>query len=390
MYCYLNCVYVDLDDVSKAYEVVKCDETFSKISIERVSLETLKSLAVSEEYETDFYFEEGYLKCVPVKRVWCDTGVEESLARHTVNTMNYTEESKESLYSLLLNGVLKGYYYLADELVGLEKYKGTGAVPFSHTKFSQSSMSIFFREVVNGVGKNHYVVSTEANHMKFEPFYFLVPAEAVEKVPYEFKGLMTVNNVEYKVYYSGTLSLAEPLGILSPVLLNKANCTRVRAASMVNCSRLVLDACYGTAPVEWDNSNHKNHNMRTVKFSSSLSVLTAKSASKIHKDVTRLQQDCSSLVELQQKLQEEGYVGIGLEAASMFGFITEKAEDETAVIVLAKAFFEKYSRNLFFADLFLYRLRAYYCYSGKLSIPVNTPICGGAESGITTIEEVIQ
>lgn len=391
MYCFLNCVYTDLDDVSKVYEVVKCDDTFSTVTIERVSLIELEQLAQSSDLITDFCFEEGYLKCDPVKRVWCDASVENSMKQHLTKTDSYGNKKERGLYSLLMNGVNDGYYFIADELVGLKSYKGTGVVPFSHVRFSQSSMSLFFREVVNGVGSNHYIISTEANSVNFRPFYFLVPATLNESLPYEFKGSMNVNNVEYTVYYSDMLGVVEPINIISPVVLNKASCARAKYASAVNAAKLVLDSCIpSNDKVEWDNSSHKIHNIRTIRFNCTMKPLTTSDVAKIHTDVKKLIDEFHDFDIVRQEIARVGYKSPAYYVAMWFAFISFRIDNQTDLIAIAKESLELHCRRLFFADLYLYRIRMYYCYNGGLTLPLHTVIYGSNEDGVTVIEEVTQ
>lgn len=375
MYCFLNCVYVDTDDNVQYYEVIKCDKSFSEIQIERVSLAELELLSSLQEYVTDFSFEGDYLKCAPVKRVPCDISIEKSAKTHRILKEEFNKE--KNLYTLLHEGVVGGFKFIADELIGLTKYKGTGVVPFSHVKFSQSSMSVYYREVVNGVGKNHYLISTEANSIKFRPFYFLVPAERTESIPYDRKGAMVVNNIEYSVYYSGSLGIVEPVKINSPALTNQANSERVRQASAVKATDFVLDSIYHDDEFAWDDSNRSSHNIHTIKFTASQKVLSKKSVESLYQKV----------------IDGEKKDGLSYPATMVFvwfSWLLQHAKSETEIIAAAKQFKESFSERLFFADLYLYRIRVFVCYSKRINMPLNHPLYGGANGGFTVIEEVDQ
>lgn len=378
MYCFLNCVYTDENDKSILYEVVRCDETFSIIQVERVTLSELELLAATSGLKTDFSFEDGYLKCNTVKRFWCDESIKSSASKHQVIEEKFNTE--KTIYTLLSMGVKENFYFIADELVDLAKYQGTGIVPFSHVKFSQSSMSVYYREVLNGVGRNHYLISTEANSIRFNPFYFLVPSKRVESIPFERKGAIVVNNVEYSVYYSGNLGIVEPVKIGSAALVNQASSERVKSASAVKATDFVLGPVWGeSGKIQWDGSNRTSHHIRTITFNPSQKVLSN-----------------SSIEGIYQNIMDNGRSGIKAEysypafvVANWFVWMMENQTNETELIAAAKQFKEGFSKQLFFADLYLYRIRVFACY-GIVCLPMNQPLCGGVNGGFTVIKEVDQ
>ena len=378
MYCFLNCVYTDENDNSLLYEVVKCDDTFSTIQIERVTLSELELLAVTSDLKTDFSFEDGYLKCNTVKRLWCDESIKSSAGKHQIIEEKFNTE--KTIYTLLSMGVKEKFYFIADELVGLSKYQGTGIVPFSHVKFSQSSMSVYYREVLDGVGRNHYLISTEANSIRFNPFYFLVPSEKVESIPFQRKGAIIVNNVEYSVYYSGSLGIIEPVKIGSPALVNQANSERVKNASALKATDFVLGPVWGeSSKIQWDNSNRTSHHIRTIIFSSSQKVLSTNSVERIYHSVLDNGRDG-----MRSEYSYPAFV-----VANWFVWLSENVTNETELIAAAKQFREGFSERLFFADLYLYRIRAFACY-GIVHLPMNQPLCGGTNGGFTVVKEVDQ
>lgn len=393
-YCFLNSVYTNENDDSLFYEVVFSNKSYTEIRLKRVDVQELRALAVDEEYVTDFSFEDCYLKCASVDRYVIDEKIRESIkAKEDIRDYVF-KGSKPSIYDLLRCGARHSFYVIADELALTESATFStveGITPFTKIKFSQSSLSVFVREVYSSEIKNHYLVQELDGALKFMPFYFLVPANCQEEIKAQYKCTKKINNVEYKVFYAEDFGVAEPVTIISQALLNKAACMRVVYDGMLRAVDALQKQYYESSgrPKWVDNSTHR-HSIKTVSFEPSYKKLDASAIRSLIDMALSMKDKYSSLDEGLQYAKELGLDRVRKAALCGLFNVLVSSKNVTDLVANCHYAMNTYASHLFYNGMYLHRMQVFVSATQIQIVSLLDPsLCGSNENGITTVRRVV-
>lgn len=385
-YCFLNRIYADNNDKVVEYEVVFSSVKFDNIRTKRVDVSKLRELAASDSYVTDFSFDGNYLKCSEVDRV-----LHSSLPDH--GTPSASKVDTFSLFDLLRMGVENNFFFVFDEIADIDDYRGDGLVRFSKVRFSQSSMSVYYRLAYNGTLRNVYLVESVNNNVEFVPFYFAVPADFNGSIKCQFVRSARFNNQDFKLYYADAMYLVEPLQIVSAALINKASCARVRFSSAVSVVQKLLDTHYGnskSSPLKWIAKEKYGREVFTISFESSYRSITKKSADAIIMKAMELVSVSSSFEEYKKKLATLNLDVVHFYVYQWLGVILMNSANTAESIDNCYFALRKNDYQLFYCDCYLYKLRAYVCCTGNRILPIiKKTLYGSNEPGLTFIKEEV-
>ncbi len=389
-YRFLNHVYVTRDGENVAYELVESDSHFSQASIRRVTLDGLKQLAEEQFGEKDFVFKDGFLRCSDVGRVLMTKEIEKTVTGDVLVSEDYFDNNNSyALFDLLRTGIENGFVFLNDGIVLTEDWCGEGIVPFSKIQFSQSTMSVYYREVFDGTLKNVHIVKSEWNAFSFVPFYFGVPEECKIYLPYKLIKNSTINNKKYSVYRAENCSIMRAGGVLAPpALINKAACLRVRLASALTAVKCLRDSCYDNTnkvPLKWVGDPDRKP-VTTVSFKASYKAITPKDAVKL---ISTVKEICrgKSFQEAREAIRARDLTVVGSFVEQWLASVFCRSNNVADIITNCSYGVEQLSAELFYADVYLYRVRAYMCKNNS-NVFGRRCLTGSNEPGVTTVEEV--
>lgn len=393
-YCFLNTIYTDENDRSVVYEVVISNKNYTEISLKRVNVQELQEMAENEEFITDFSFKDCYLKCAPVGRYVIDAKIEESIESKEDIRDYVFKGSVTSFYTLLRCGAENSFYVIADELALSESAAFNtveGITPFTRIAFSQSSLSVFVREVCKSELRNHYLLQEINGVLKFMPFYFLVPANYQLKINAQYISTKKINNVEYKVFHAENFSVAEPVTIISQALLNKAACMHVVYDGMLRATDTLQKRYYtGGSKLTWTDNGTHQHNIKSISFEPSYKKLTADVIRSLIDHATRIKEKCQTLDEGLQCVKELGLDKVKAATLSCLVNIMMASDNVTDLVANCHYISNIYSGHLFYNDLYLHRMQVFVSVTQVQIVSLLNPtLCGSNENGITTVRRVM-
>lgn len=387
-YCFLNCVHVTQDDISVVYEIVQSTKQFNNVRISWVDLNGLKELAQKDGFIRDFRFEDGFLRCssnVPRVRIFGE--IETACREHIVKT-DLTESPRDTIFTMLWQGVGNNFCFVPDDLAEVDVYIGDGITPFSNVKFSQSSMSIYFREILNGTIKNKYLVKSEGTIFKFVPFYFIVPEDYKEPISGKFVKRLRVNNTGFLLYYADKLSLIEPIKTLPAVLFNKAVCLRARLKSAITLLNGLIEP-YNGSKLKWVGENSKEHKLRMMEFKSSYTEIPKSAVNELLDVIKPLIR--KTFQESKEAINMQSSDVVFRFAAQMVASTLHNSETTADLISNCRAVIKQLSIEIFYIDLYLYRIQSF-AFKTDNNLFKYSKKCfyGSNEPGFTLVEEVVK
>lgn len=384
-YCFLNVVYFDTNNEDQIYELVLSDSMFQNISIYRTNLQELKKFIDGKEWVFDFAFVEGYLKCDScIKRIQLNNLIQ----------CGWIEEksSNLTLYDLLIEGIQNHFLFLEECVVNSEEWEGLAITRFSALKFSQSTMSIYYRVVTENGIFNKMLVHMEGSKLIQHGFYFAVPYENKFSQKAEFIKSMRINGKMYSVWKVDVISIYDMNVIISYSLINKANCMRARLSNLYETLADYLDLAYSLdidvpERKQWIGSSKSYASPYGVWFKSSVTKIKASRRLELIKIAARLlgegmsKDDAIKLCHKSVKSREERYVLHNL-LRIVYG------EDPLNFVVNYK---EYVACLILFADIYLYKIRSR-CFLEEKRIlqkmgTQDSRLTGSDEFGFTIIEE---
>lgn len=389
-YCFLNTVYTDENDESIFYEVVLSNKSYTEISLKRVNLQELTEFAESDEYITDFSVKDCYLKCAPVGRYVIDEKIKESIAKKE-DVRDYSfKSSVTSLFAFLRYGAGNSFYVIADELAlsGTETLTVLdGITPFTKIACSQSSLSVYAREVFNKELRNHYLIQEIDGVLKFMPFYFLVPANHQLEMEAQYISTKKINNVEYKIFRAENLGVAEPVSIISQALLNKAACMHVVYDSMLRAVAALQKQYYtGAGNLTWvDNGTHQ-HNIKPISFEPSYKKLSSSVIGAFIESAKDIKKKYKTLEEAQQFVRSLKLDKVSAVTLNCLVNILMSSDSVTDIVTNCISVTNIYSGQLFYNDLYLHRMKIFTSVTQVQIVSLLSPVLYGSnETGVTTV-----
>lgn len=389
--CFLNRVFTDKDDCISFFEIVKADNSFADVRTSYVSLDTLKKLSTDPKLTTDFSFEDGYLKCDSTVNRVCSN----DLIKGQVSKQFSIYDSSNSLFDLLMLGVNNGFYLVDDRVAKNSTWTGNGFTSFHNIKFSKSSMSIYARVIFKDTCFNKHIVKLQRGILKFYPFKFLVPKDFCGDLSDCKKlGEIVINNISYFLYEVATMSLFCPINNITPPLINYANGRVLRFSEVLKVLRQyrnqLLHAIGNNTPApKWveDNDEVKEPFYGITFEYNGKGVSSTK---ELLDHVVHLCDLGKTPDEVKQELIRTKYNPTECLAGYVVASISTNSSSAIEAISNIGEMTASISKELFFADLFLYKFRSYSYLSKRNIAPLTQPyFTGGCLGGITNIRRIL-
>lgn len=399
-YCFLETIYVKKN--TELYEVVQCEcsPLFSDVVAQRLTLEDLKILAEDRAVLCDFSFDEnGFFKCSPtVKRINVTNLSGDDLVREI-----QVSSSGAGFTDLLYEGAIKDFWILGDAtaatLVNVDSVEhATDVVHFNSIRFSQNTMSVYAQIVDGNSLYNLMLVYLENGVLRQRPFYFCTnPGEGVNTAGCKFIKEVTINGVHKLLWYSGILMLYDENDFISTSMINKAVCTSMRQRAAVDILSDYLASCWDflypdkkSESLEWGGGNNSYVSQYGVSFKSSMKRLSkAEKELVINTVLSDLSLRCSSLQEMKVALRDYAWSPLmKFVAQNLFIGVNISSGDTSDLVRRVQTVKDHAISELFFSDLFLYRIRTKaYVMHINIVDPMKPIIGGGNEMEVTYVQE---
>jgi hypothetical protein len=389
-YAFINNIYSNSEasEHDSVYEVVISSLDFLDISIYRTDIEGLRRLNEDATLIKDFCFDSSYLRCNCNILPCMNSVVKESINKE----IRFTQDSVNSIFTLLLSGVKHGFSIIDDSLRDELNWTGNGIVRFNRIQFSQSSMSVYVRMAIGSNLKNKHIVKMDKGIIKIEPFCFIVPkADGIIPPFGQFIKDVTFNNKEYQMYEVTDADIFEELHIISPALINKAACSSEKLLSSINVLKEFLNILYEAddKKMTWvGEQGNKAVRCYGVKFKNSMKHLTKREALNFLEDFQPVLKRCGSLDVLRDEIASPNFSDLDRFLLNRLGFVLYQSENTAELILNLRTMLDYEYDKFFYANLFLYRTRIF-LYVTRTSIAIGTPVLTGSNEtqSYTIVEE---
>lgn len=400
-YCFLETVYTapSVD----TYEIIQCDRSplFANITLQRVPLAEMQNMVANPNLICNFSFDDGFFKCAPnVKRLPLNNLIDTSGTQITE-----VHEADSGLLGLLFEGALNNFCLLGKDSVDSLVENGadcltnaTDIVPFTNIKFGQTTMSVYAQVIGADEIYNLMLVTLVNGVLRLTPFYFITEqAASVKTLGCQLVKEISVNGKPMLLWHSGMLSIYNEGDIISENLINKAACTSARQRAVVETLNDYLEHCWkflnaneAEKKLSWVGGNKSYHSQYGVTFKSSVGKLSVSEREVVINTVLEeFSLKCNTVQELNILLREYAWSPLmKFVAKNFFLAVTGEFTDTTEMIKRVQSVRDYAMKDLFFSDLFLYRIRTKsYVMHIHITDPMRPIICGGNEVETTFIQE---
>lgn len=395
-YCFLNATYYNNEGEDVLAEVVAANEQFTDISLYRLTIKEFHELSKSLQCCKDFSLDDHYLRCNNyVTRIPLNNVIQGTKEVHLTNEIS-------SFYTILLTGI-KNEFLLVDSEPefcedGTFRYESRATVQFSSISFSKSTMSVYVPMFNKNGMYNKHLVTLEDGIFVSHNFNFLVPSDfnlSSDLNGCSFVRRVKIENKQYAMWKMHAFSVYDSNIILSAPLINKAMCIRERIRitkgllnDYVNNVYSVLN--YPKIQTPWVGGERSYESTLGVCFDSSIKSLSRKDKDDIiHMCGSEIIPNSSNLKEAMALLRERKCQYTVSFASAYLLCVMDACRDDVLGIVESSALVRAdLNKKLFYADLYLYRVRvASYITHKKLAMSGIPFLSGGDETDYTFVKE---
>lgn len=209
-YAFINAVYTDGDE--NIYEIAMADTTLSNQRYKRVKLEELMQIAQTPGIVTDFYFEDGFLRCRNIPRTQLTVTVSNSLYREL--PVKQSPDFQDIIRELIDKDCQFIISDVAKNLKDGDSYAGACIVPCYKIQFAATTMSAYYSVCEDNEMRNHFISRMEGDKLVSLPFYVAIPnRESLQCTRSEKVCHATLNNEEFDVF------LVEPISLYGDTII---------------------------------------------------------------------------------------------------------------------------------------------------------------------------
>lgn len=387
----LRGIYKVRDDLY--YNIIEFDQQYLRFKCKTLTIKELEQEVMEySESSCDFKINDGIVLYNPLLK---PVEVEQRFIQNLIKTQAEVDNMPElgSLYSLLMEGVEKGFC-VVDRWDSEDKKAIISK--FSNIHFSRNTMSVYVKMHSDEGVYNKMLVTFEDGILKFHPFT-VATTGVVSGIPgcEDLKTTIKINNVEYNLWQTNSLSLYESSSIFSEGVVNQACCDSVVYASAIMIVSDFIDdhVVYSadSKASEWVGGNKDYRSNLGVYFSPSCRIPTRQLRASI---MLFLQDEFDK-----GKTYDEAYSAVceWLTGTGYFNRCTNYAAKVLGLVLGAEgtlkdklqvAFVikDKLQNKQFWADMYCYRIRTV-AYLQKANLVSHTRPClvGGNTKDYTNV-----
>jgi hypothetical protein len=277
------------------------------------------------------------------------------------------------------------FYVVDEEVLEHDSWKGNGIVSFRNVLFSQSSMSIYVKMMIDNRLYHKPLVKVKDGLIKIVPFHFLVPDDYKEVIPdCTFVKRIVVNNVQYSVYRSDVTEVFESLNKIVPPLINKACTVSVRSKSAIK----VLKAYKGIfceqlgikiEKPEWAGGDKPREVTDTINFKPSAKVLSQ--PTELAAQILGMCAKSDSFDDVRKEILASGGSPEYMYTALNVALVAKVSESSAEMMENLNEVLKRLETERFYADIFTYKIRMFSLISRRPLTSAIKPFFFGSEVG---------
>lgn len=387
-YGFLEKIYSTGDNgCDSVYEVTTSDFEFKHMETLMLNKNQLIDFITENKKEivTDFTVENEVLRCNP--------GIEtiQKIALTGLNATTKIKEDVSEIFKFIMFGASNNFRILDFD----ENGEICCEVPFRRIKFARDTMSVYVRAINTEGIYNKKLIYMKDGILRTSNFKFSMP----EDVSYNCSGISFVEKIETKegnvvqIWEHNNLPIFSSDMIISKPMINKAMCLREKLNAEISVLDKYIGMLYTMIGVQQEEkpwlpggSNQTNYG---VYFKSSLKHLRKTDIDNLLEDaLKKLPEVATNLQEAFNELKKLGWPDYCSKVGAMIFMATAMSEENTETISILTNYKNDLLDKMFWADLYLYKIRAT-SFVAKIKIVSfnKANIFGGNEKEYTTVRE---
>lgn len=398
-YCYLNYVLTDDSDKTVGFSFILSDKSFNNIAILNTDKTGLLELVNNDEIIKDFFIDNNFLKCSPVKRV--------IITKNDVSTFNSLlklDNTTKTFTDFIKFGVENEFILLSSDFDEKQENYKFNFTSFSNIQVAQTTMSVYAKifdsnnglhnEMLVFMDKNKFVVNDFLFGVK-ELFFEAVTQWFSDAIQFSIIGKYIINNENYYVCKMESVQLFKLQMALACPLINKAMTLRVKYKSIIGVLKGYVDTLYVANPfnisdtsdkIEWVGGNESYANSYGVYLKSATPALTAKQIDSClgwYADLVSQYDSTEAIFDEIDKHTNK----FANTAVKYLITITEMGDSVSSNIINCNEAIDSLKKSMLLCDLWLYDVRVYSYMRLARITPISKPkIEGSDEDNYTTVD----
>lgn len=394
-YCYMRSILTDIDNKTRGFCLIFCDNNFKEIGVLNTDVEGLKEIASDTRLIKDFSIEDNYLKCDNVSRMPITSDDLKTFG----NIIDCTSPEKTFL-DFIDYGSKNNFFIVDESIVNLDSYTGTGLASFKSIEFSQSTMTAYCKLVTNNTIHNQMLVVMNGQNLEIAPFVFAVPSDTelpewLEEPCITKLHNCVLNNIEYVLYEMAGMPIYISNMLKSSALINKAATLRVKYRNVIEVLKefkTVLHTMLGHTPIEnkleWSGGSNSYKSAYGVYLKSSLSLFNKASINKcVDWYVQLLENYITEPDEIMTKILTDSVNEMTKIAMTTIHSIMMSDSDIAQVLLNCENTISELQQKRLYCDIYLYKMRVFAYFKGtRLASGANPVLQGSDENAFTIVE----
>lgn len=381
-------------DGDKYYRIMEVDEKLLHVRTKLLSFDEMNALQNKEQ--CDFLIADGVLKCNSLIKT---VQIDERYLRKMQDAAVESELAKNSLYSLLIQGVQNGYIILADDSED-GWGSGTGVIPFRSIQFSKTTMSVYVR-VIDGAGVyNQMIIVPEDRTLKFRPFKFAIEAETAENVIgiegcEDLSRKVVINGKEYCIWVAKMFNIYDRSVEFSPSVVNQSVHDSVvyqTSLKMINAFIRGVSNEESLGYTWW--GGDKSYSLRPgVYFKSSSAVPTEAELQEMQEIILENAAEGRAEVEINKHVFEylfkrKKFNRVGTYSTALLTKLVLSDGDAAQKLLNAFSTKRAVQEKIFWLGLYLYRIRSCAMLDQRTLCSVQSCLVGGNTQEFTIVNTI--
>ncbi len=394
-YCYMRSILTDIDNRTRGFCLIFCDNKFKQIGVLNTDVEGLKKIATNTELIKDFSIEDNYLKCDNVSRMPI-TSEDLKTFGNLIDCSSY----EKTFLDFLEFGNDNNFFIVDKSITELQDYTGVSFTSFRNIEFSQSTMTIYCKLISNDTIHNQMLVALNGQNLEITQFYFAVPISV--KLPdwletFCVKELheCTLNNMEFVLYEMQGMPIYISNMLKSSALINKAATLKVKYRNIIEVIKgfkSVLHTMLGyqgqESKLEWTGGSNSYKSAYGVYLKSSWPFFNKASVSKcVDWYVELLERYASEPDKVVQIIETDSVNEMTKLALLTVHRLMLSDLDLTQVLLNCENTINDLQQMRLSCDIYLYKMRVFAYFKGTRLAPAANSILQGSDENAYTIVE---
>lgn len=394
-YCYMRSILTDINNKTKGFCLILCDNKFNNVGILNTDVEGLNKIAADDRLIKDFSIESNYLKCDNVSRM----PITNEDLKTFGNIIDCTSEEKTFL-DFLYYGCQNDFLVVSNNIKDNVNYTGTAFTSFRNIEFSQSTMTVFARIVEDNTIYNQMIIVMNNQNLEIVNFTFAIPVNT-ELPPWVHCNYVKelhncyLNNREYVLYEMQGMPVYITSMLKSSALINKAATLRVKYKNIIEALKEFKSTLHVMSSfqitdtqLEWTGGSNSYKSAYGVYLKSSWPLFKKSSIDKCIDWYTELLQQYSDNPDkITAIIKSESINEMTCLILLTIHQIMMSDSDITQVLINCENTINDLQCMRLDCDIYLYKMRVFAYFKGTRLTPANNPVLQGSDENAYTVVE---